>query len=70
MIQKLKRLSSIDSRRAIKVDHGQGPVLSYLASLPINLQEELRKKIYNRLPVESNGSNRILGRAIAIKGKS
>lgn len=49
---------------------GQGPAPSYLASLSENLQEELRKTIYNKLPIEPDGSIRLLGRAIAIKGKS
>jgi ubiquinone/menaquinone biosynthesis C-methylase UbiE len=48
---------------------GQGPAPSYLSSLPENLQEELRKKIFNKLPFEPDGSIELLGRAIAIKGK-
>jgi SAM-dependent methyltransferase len=47
---------------------GQGPAPGYLASLDENLKEELRKKIYNSLPVEPDGSITLLGRAIAIKG--
>ena len=49
---------------------GQGPAPSYLASLSENLQEELKDRIHNSLPIESDGSIRLLGRAIAIKGKS
>lgn len=49
---------------------GQGPAPGYLASLSENLQEELRKKIYNKLPIEPDGSISLLGRAIAVKGIS
>ena len=49
---------------------GQGPAPSYLASLSENHQMELRKIIFNKLPVEPDGSIKLLGRAIAIKGKS
>jgi SAM-dependent methyltransferase len=49
---------------------GQGPAPSYLASLSQNLQDELRIMVKNKLPVEPDGSIRLLGRAIAIKGKA
>ncbi|MEN8192035.1 MAG: class I SAM-dependent methyltransferase [Bacteroidota bacterium] len=48
---------------------GQGPAPSFLASLTKELQEELKVNIRNILPVESDGSIRLLGRAIAIQGK-
>lgn len=48
---------------------GQGPAPGYLATLDENLKEKLRKKIYTSLPIESDGSIKILGRAIAVKGK-
>ena len=49
---------------------GQGPAPSYLASLSEDSKEELRNRIFNKLPIESNGLIKLLGRAIAIKGKS
>jgi hypothetical protein len=49
---------------------GQGPAPSYLSSLNANLQEELKNRIFNKLPKESNGSIKLLARAIAIRGKS
>lgn len=48
---------------------GQGPAPSYLTSLSKDLQVELKKEIYNKLPIEPDGSIKLLGRAIAIKGK-
>jgi len=48
---------------------GQGPAPSYLASLTEELKEELKINIINKLPFESDGSIRLLGRAIAIRGK-
>lgn len=48
----------------------QGPAPSYLASLDGRLQEDLKNNIKERLQFESDGSIKILGRAIAIKGKS
>jgi len=41
-----------------------------LASLPEKIKDELREKVYDNLPVEPDGSIKLLGRAIAIKGKS
>jgi len=49
---------------------GQGPAPSYLASLSQNLQTELKKEIYNNLPIELDGSIKLLLRAFAIKGKA
>ncbi len=49
---------------------GEGPAPSYLASLPEKIKDELREKVYDNLPVEPDGSIKLLGRAIAIKGKS
>ena len=48
---------------------GQGPAPSYLASLNGELQNTLKNKIREILQFESNGSIKLLGRAIAIKGK-
>lgn len=49
---------------------GQGPAPTYLASLSKNLQENLKNQIRHKLPFESDGSIRLLGRAIAIRGKA
>jgi SAM-dependent methyltransferase len=48
----------------------QGPAPSYLASLSHVLQEDLKNNIKERLQFESDGSIRLLGRSIAIRGKS
>ncbi len=47
----------------------QGPAPGYLASLSRNHQEKLRNEIYKKLPFERDGSIKLLGRAIAVKGK-
>ena len=47
---------------------GQGPAPGYLSSLSNEDQEKLRIRVYNSLPIEANGSIRLTGRAIAIKG--
>lgn len=47
----------------------QGPAPSYLSSLNSELQEDLKNLIKDRLQTESDGSIKLLGRAIAIKGK-
>jgi len=47
----------------------QGPAPSYLASLNSELQEGLKNIIKDRLHSDSDGSIKLLGRAIAIKGK-
>lgn len=46
----------------------QGPAPGYLASLPEHLQTELRNRIYNSLPFESDGTIKLIARAIAIQG--
>ena len=48
---------------------GQGPAPSYLASLSEKLQNDLKDHLRNRLHCEYDGSIKLLGRAIAIKGK-
>ena len=48
---------------------GQGPAPSYLASLNSELQKALKSNLKTSLKFESNGSIKLLGRAIAIKGK-
>lgn len=47
---------------------GQGPAPGYLASLSGEDQERLRIRVHDSLPVEADGSIRLIGRAIAIKG--
>jgi len=47
---------------------GQGPAPGYLASLSNEDQEKLRIRVFNSLPIEEDGSIRLTGRAIAIKG--
>jgi len=47
----------------------QGPAPSYLASLNNRLQEDLKNIIKERFQFESDGSIKMLGRAIAIRGK-
>jgi len=49
---------------------GQGPAPSYLSSLTKDLQVKLKKEIHSKLPFEPNGSIKLLGRAIAVSGKS
>jgi SAM-dependent methyltransferase len=48
---------------------GQGPAPSYLTSLSKDLRVKLKNKIYDKLPIEPDGSIKLLGRAIVIKGK-
>ena len=48
---------------------GQGPAPTYLESLTENQQQELKKTIKDKLHFEPDGSIKLLGRAIAIKGK-
>ena len=48
---------------------GQGPAPSYLASLSDELQKDLKNKLRIRLHYQPDGAIKLLGRAIAIKGK-
>jgi SAM-dependent methyltransferase len=48
---------------------GQGPAPGYLASLDSEHQKVLKNNIKERIRFESDGSFKLLGRAIAIKGK-
>jgi len=47
---------------------GQGPAPGYLASLSNDLQNKLKSKIKGMLKIESNGSIKLIARALAIKG--
>ncbi len=47
---------------------GQGPAPSYLASLNEDLQEKLKNNIHRKLVIKSDGSIKLLARAIAIRG--
>lgn len=49
-------------------DGGQGPAPGYLASLNNDSQEELKTNIHKKLPFESDGSIKLLARAIAVRG--
>ncbi len=48
---------------------GQGPAPSYLASLSQEKQDVLKELVIGNLPIVSDGTIKLLGRAIAIKGK-
>lgn len=48
---------------------GQGPAPSYLASLSAENQKQLHSAIHKKLPVEPDGSIKLVARAIAIQGK-
>lgn len=47
---------------------GQGPAPSYLSSLDKELQEKIKTFLQKKLAVNSNGSIRLLARAIAVRG--
>jgi len=47
---------------------GQGQVPTYLASLRDELQEDSKNKFCERLWCEHDGSLKLIGRAISIKG--
>jgi len=47
---------------------GQGPAPGYLSSLDNEFQEELKNKIKERINYEPDGSIKLIGRAIAIRG--
>jgi SAM-dependent methyltransferase len=46
---------------------GQGPAPSYLATLSPSIQQELKKHICNRLPIEADGTITLVARAIAVR---
>ncbi|HEY2720561.1 MAG TPA: class I SAM-dependent methyltransferase [Chitinophagaceae bacterium] len=47
---------------------GQGPAGAYLVSLNRELQDKLKSNLFKRLPGDSNGSIKLLARAIAVRG--
>lgn len=47
---------------------GQGPAGSYLVSIDKDLQTRIRNNLLSRLPVEADGSIKLLARAIAVRG--
>jgi hypothetical protein len=47
---------------------GQGPAGSYLVSIDKDLQTGIRNNLLSRLPVEADGSIKLLARAIAVRG--
>ena len=48
---------------------GQGPAPGYLTSLEKDLQEKIKTIFQKKLPVEPNGSIKLIARAIAVSGK-
>ena len=48
----------------------QGPAPGYLASLPEQLQTELRSHVFNSLPIDADGKIKLIARAIAIRATS
>jgi len=48
---------------------GQGPAGAYVVSLDKTLQNVLRNNLFKKLPIEHDGSIKLLARAIAVKGK-
>jgi len=49
---------------------GQGPAPGYLASVDKVQQDKLKAAVKARLPVEDNGSIKLIARAIAIRGET
>ena len=47
---------------------GQGPAPGYLASLDTDIQEKIRRTLYNKLASHTNVPIKLLARAIAIRG--
>ncbi len=47
---------------------GQGPAPGFLMSLSDQSQTKLKEKILERISIESNGSIKLLGRALVVKG--
>jgi hypothetical protein len=48
---------------------GQGPAPTYLMSLSESERKRLKNYIYERLPIQPNGSIPLSARALAVKGK-
>ena len=49
---------------------GQGPAPGYLASVDKDLQDKIKSALHRKLYVDSNGSIKLLARAIAVRGKN
>lgn len=47
---------------------GQGPAPGYVSGLGTSEQESLKKAIYEKMPFQSDGTIRLLARAIAVRG--
>jgi len=47
---------------------GQGPAPGYVASLDKGLQQQLKITLTKKLPVERDGSIKLVARAIAVRG--
>jgi ubiquinone/menaquinone biosynthesis C-methylase UbiE len=48
---------------------GQGPAPGYLASVNKDVQDKIKSVLQKKLEVDSNGSIKLLARAIAVRGK-
>lgn len=49
---------------------GQGAAPGYYASLPLDKQTELKNAVFERLPIEDDGSIRLTARAWAVRGRA
>ena len=47
---------------------GQGPAPTYCMSLPADHRERLRRHLHDTLPIEADGSIRLVARAFAVRG--
>ena len=48
---------------------GQGPAPTYCMSLPEDHRERLRQHLHDTLPIEGDGSIRLIARAFAVRGR-
>ena len=48
---------------------GQGPAPTYCMSLPEDHRERLRQRLHDTLPIEGDGSIRLIARAFAVRGR-
>ena len=46
---------------------GQGPAPTYLKSLPKDQFEKLKARVYKSLPIDEDGSIRLIGRALSVR---
>ena len=48
---------------------GQGPAPTYCMSLPEDHRARLRQHLHDTLPIEADGSIRLIARAFAVRGR-